>query len=72
MHLGNLSFSMQNGNFSLLPVYDMCSMEFAPENDEVLPFEVTQSVEHLSEEASEMGQVFWTNLSEDDRISGAL
>ncbi len=70
MHLGNLSFSMGNENFSLLPVYDMCSMQFAPKNGEVLPFEVTQSVENFSEEVSDMGRVFWTNLSEDDRISG--
>lgn len=39
MHLGNLSFSIDGGVFRLLPVYDMCSMGFAPRSGgEVLPY----------------------------------
>ena len=38
MHLGNLSLSIQNNKFCLLPAYDMCSMGFAPGSGEVLPF----------------------------------
>ncbi len=30
MHLGNLSFAMEDDVFRLLPLYDMCSMGFAP------------------------------------------
>lgn len=32
MHLGNLSLSLDGGTFRLCPVYDMCSMGFAPRN----------------------------------------
>ncbi|MFO7885191.1 MAG: hypothetical protein R6U68_10240, partial [Desulfobacteraceae bacterium] len=39
MHSGNLSLSMNGDKFHLLPVYDMCSMGFAPKSGEVLPFE---------------------------------
>lgn len=30
MHLGNLSFGIRGDKFTLLPVYDMCAMGFAP------------------------------------------
>jgi hypothetical protein len=31
MHLGNLSLAIEGSVFRLLPVYDMCSMGFAPQ-----------------------------------------
>lgn len=38
-HLDNISFKTHNDGFSLLPIYDMCSMGFAPKsNGEVTPF----------------------------------
>ncbi len=38
-HLGNISFKTHLDGFSLLPIYDMCSMGFAPKsNGEVTPF----------------------------------
>jgi hypothetical protein len=38
MHLGNLSLRIEGHVFSLLSVYDMCSMGFAPKGGEVLPY----------------------------------
>jgi hypothetical protein len=39
MHLGNLSYSIDRNVFRLLPVYDLCSMGFAPKSGgEVLPY----------------------------------
>ena len=39
MHLGNLSLAMDGHVFRLLPVYDMCSMGFAPRSGgEVRPY----------------------------------
>lgn len=39
-HLGNISFKAEAEGFSLLPIYDMGSMGFAPKsNGEVLPFD---------------------------------
>ncbi|HKK90051.1 MAG TPA: type II toxin-antitoxin system HipA family toxin YjjJ [Desulfobacteraceae bacterium] len=41
MHLGNLSLAIENDKFRLLPVYDMCSMGFAPKSGgEVPPYEM--------------------------------
>lgn len=68
MHLGNLSFSIQQDKISLLPVYDMCSMGFAPKNGEILPFEINSSPEDVCEEVTEMGQDFWAGILEDERI----
>lgn len=77
MHLGNLSLAMKNGIFNLLPLYDMCSMGFAPKaSGEVLPFvfkapnlEDTEISPELIGLASDMAHEFWNNLAEDDRIS---
>ena len=42
MHLGNLSFSIEGDVFRILPVYDMCSMGFAPKSSgEVTPYSFT-------------------------------
>ena len=39
MHLGNMSLGLHGEVFNLLPIYDMCSMGFAPKNNgEVMPF----------------------------------
>jgi hypothetical protein len=80
MHLGNLSLAMKNGIFNLLPLYDMCSMGFAPKaSGEVLPFvfkapnfEGTGISPELIGLARDMAHEFWTNLAEDDRISNSF
>jgi len=80
MHLGNLSFSIDDGVFRLLPVYDMCSMGFAPRGGgEVLPYRFTPSQHkhiNLGEEMFpsiiEMARDFWDSVANDERISGEL
>jgi len=75
MHSGNLSLSIKDDKFQLLPVYDMCSMGFAPRSGDALPFEFNPAFQDdtLDEECRRSVQTmaydFWENLSEDDRIS---
>ncbi|MDQ7015788.1 MAG: hypothetical protein Q9N68_05355 [Gammaproteobacteria bacterium] len=39
MHLGNLSLGIKGKGFKLLPIYDMCSMGFAPKSgSELSPY----------------------------------
>jgi len=37
MHLGNVSFLIDGSGFSLAPIYDMCSMGFAPKSTGEIP-----------------------------------
>lgn len=69
MHLGNLSLSIQNNKFYLLPAYDMCSMGFAPNSGEVLPLEFVTSRENISKEVEKMAYEFWNNILNDNRVS---
>ena len=80
MHLGNLSFSIDGDVFRLLPVYDMCSMGFAPKSGgEVSPYSFIpkhpQRI-NLSDRAYEMvlnaAIDFWESVARDDRISDEL
>ena len=80
MHLGNLSLSVEKDLFRLLPIYDMCSMGFAPRAGEVtfpnfsLPaFE--REVSLSSNEVNiirDMAEDFWDEIMNDDRISENL
>lgn len=80
MHLGNLSLAIKNGIFGLLPLYDMCSMGFAPKaGGDVLPFvfkvpdlEGTGLSPELIRLACDMAHEFWNNLAKDDRISDSF
>jgi hypothetical protein len=77
MHLGNLSFSIDGNVFRLLPVYDMCSMGFAPKiGGEVLPYSFTpvQSAttkfeRNLVNRVKKMAYDFWERIRGDERIS---
>ncbi|RLB89074.1 MAG: phosphatidylinositol kinase, partial [Deltaproteobacteria bacterium] len=77
MHLGNLSLSMENDMFRLSPVYDMCSMGFAPRSSgDVRPytFEVSDIQkpdinEELMETVKKAAYDFWEKVARDDRIS---
>jgi hypothetical protein len=75
MHLGNLSLSIEGDGFRLLPVYDMCSMGFAPKTGEVLPFDFQPDLRETDldmaavERVQEMAHEFWEKLSKDGRIS---
>lgn len=77
MHLGNLSLGIEGDVFRLLPVYDMCSMGFAPKGGHVLPFDFTppdisilQTVgDHFPKVITGMARDFWERVAADDRIS---
>ncbi len=76
MHLGNLSLAIDGSVFRILPIYDMCSMGFAPKSGDVLPYNFTpQSITgiNLSGEALdtivEMARAFWDRVANDERIS---
>jgi hypothetical protein len=77
MHLGNLSLAMEDDSFRLLPIYDMCSMGFAPQSGgEIQPFnckapgirEPDINEEQLAN-ARRISHDFWENVVNDDRIS---
>jgi hypothetical protein len=77
MHLGNLSFAIEGDVFRLLPVYDMCSMGFAPKSGgEVLPYSFVPPEYkgiNLGEDSisliQDMARNFWERVASDARIS---
>lgn len=81
MHLGNLSLGIDGNVFRILPIYDMCSMGFAPKGGEVppykftcpdpgdLPFKEMGACEEIKETARVMAHDFWNRVSRDERIS---
>jgi len=77
MHLGNLSLGIEGNVFSLRPVYDMCSMGFAPKsNGEVRPFTYAlPTIEAAGLDEDEILQAltaardFWRRVEKDERIS---
>jgi len=80
MHLGNLSMSIDGGVFRILPVYDMCSMGFAPKAGEVRPYSfVPPDIDALvgtdvikkplPAVVKTMARDFWDRVASDDRIS---
>ena len=75
-HLGNISFETHRDGFALLPIYDMCSMGFAPKsNGEVLPYQFARPKELKARKVDinlvfEAAKTFWFQLREDSRISG--
>ena len=79
MHLGNLSLAIDGGVFRILPVYDMCSMGFAPKSGDIRPYSFVppdiDTLDGLDDmKASlpairDMAHDFWNRVAEDDRIS---
>ena len=77
MHLGNLSLAIDGDVFRLLPVYDMCSMGFAPKSGgEVSQYNFIPPNNiglYLNEEnllsAKTMARDFWEKVISDTRIS---
>ncbi len=77
MHLGNLSLGMAGDIFTLLPVYDMCSMGFAPKSGgEIPPYEFTPPEHHSLKledknvlEMKRIARDFWERVANDERIS---
>ncbi len=77
MHLGNLSLGIEGNVFRLLPVYDMCSMGFAPKSGgEIQPYDFDPP-EPISlnlgaktiADTIEMAKDFWNRVAGDNRIS---
>jgi hypothetical protein len=77
MHLGNLSLAIEGNVFRLLPLYDMCSMGFAPKSGgEISPYNFVPSEPrrvNLSEDIVKLIKTrahdFWERVSNDKRIS---
>ncbi|NQU39896.1 MAG: type II toxin-antitoxin system HipA family toxin YjjJ [Lentisphaerae bacterium] len=79
MHLGNLSLSIEGGAFRILPVYDMCSMGFAPKSGDVRPYSFTPPADNALDElgmltealpaVKHMAHTFWERVADDERIS---
>ncbi len=78
MHLGNMSMAMDGDIFSLLPIYDMCSMGFAPRSGgevaeyNFVPRELrgTQFVDQAAlQRIKEMAYGFWERVAGEERIS---
>ena len=80
MHLGNLSLGMSGNIFKLLPMYDMCSMGFAPAQAELKPLSFSQRSpnsrlnclqgnEAAQAKVHAMAHDFWRRVAGDSRIS---
>ena len=76
MHLGNLSLRIDGQVFRLLPVYDMCSMGFAPKSGEVNPYafnppDISSSIlpSNSFKAVKELAYQFWEDIRKDERIS---
>jgi len=77
MHLGNLSLAIDGSVFRLLPVYDMCSMGFAPKSGELTPYNFTlpeiKGLNFINDSsisvARGMAHDFWNRVANDERIS---
>ncbi len=80
MHLGNLSMAIEGNVFRLLPLYDMCSMGFAPKGGgEVPPYKfAAREPKRLNiddnsfEFIKTMAHDFWQRVANDERISDEL
>jgi len=81
MHLGNLSLGIEGDVFRILPVYDMCSMGFAPRAGEIRPFRFDSpdladltifsesDADWIKGIASNMAGDFWHRVAGDRMIS---
>lgn len=77
MHLGNLSLAIEGNVFRLLPIYDMCSMGFAPKGGGEVPFYdfIATSPRRVNLSGlnfihiKSMARDFWQRVSADNRIS---
>ncbi len=74
MHLHNLSLAPGADGFTLLPLYDMTAMLFAPRRGEIVdrrpgvPIRVLDNVE-LWEETGQAARQFWEAVATDARVS---
>ena len=77
MHLGNLSFAIEGDVFRLLPIYDMCSMGFAPRSGGEIPeysFVPPEPMfvnleQDILSPIREIAHEFWERIADESRIS---
>ena len=77
MHLGNLSFAIEGDVFRLLPIYDMCSMGFAPRSGGEIPeysFVPPEPMfvnleQDILSPIREIAHVFWERIADESRMS---
>ena len=79
MHLGNLSLAIEGGVFRILPIYDMCSMGFAPKAGDVQPYSfvspdldaqgLLDAISPSLPDVRNMAHDFWARVADDNRIS---
>jgi len=81
MHLGNVSFLIDGSGFSLAPIYDMCSMGFAPKSTgEIPPHAFTLPdingplcfIEKALPMIRQMAREFWRKVAENELVSAEL
>ncbi len=75
-HLGNISFGIKGDSFSLLPIYDMCSMGIAPKINSLDPISFTLPEIDSLNISQDYKKVlinvaikFWQRVEDDARIS---
>ncbi len=74
-HLGNISFGIRGELFSMLPIYDMCTMAIAPNINSLDPINIKLPNVKLNIESSFNTRLenavisFWERVLEDSRIS---
>lgn len=78
MHLGNIGFSIDGSGFGLAPVYDMCSMGFAPKSTGEIPAfsfappNIDAPLSFLTDARpmiKEMAHKFWEKLEGNEIVS---
>jgi len=76
MHLGNLSLGIEGDVFRILPIYDMCSMGFAPKSGDTLPYEFIppKPIDFnfpapTAKIVMKAAHGFWESVKNDERIS---
>jgi hypothetical protein len=81
MHLGNISFSIDDAGLGLAPIYDMCSMGFSPRSTgEIPPFsffppDIDSRLALFQDTiplVKKMARAFWSTLGENTFISEDL
>jgi hypothetical protein len=81
MHLGNVSFLIDGSGFSLAPIYDMCSMGFAPKSaGEIQPHtfslpDINEPLDFIDTSIpmiTQMALEFWRKVAESELVSAEL
>jgi serine/threonine protein kinase HipA of HipAB toxin-antitoxin module len=77
MHLGNVSLAPTDNGFSLLPVYDMVPMAFAPVRGELPAVQLPPPIRTANNEAvwaaaGHAASTLWLRLADDARLSDSF